>query len=471
MRDKDYKRITNFRGKIDKILTRFKSLRRNRLRRNKDLSMTIYIHGGLNEFEKTVERAKNTYEKILFEGQYPVFICWEAGFFTNYGDYLTALRNGERKLSEPSEPLELFTMQNDERKPSEPLESPEPLESLKDSLGAIISTPFVFAEDVLRSAVRIPASNWDMLTKQNQVAIKLFGEEKLMDGIEERIEQEQEFKVYNKGSSTGHGFWDFSTIWNPVKLITAPLADGFGKGAWRSLLRRTDLVLNSQAGFEGKGRKDSETALHYFLSKLEKLDRERKYPPVKKVLIWHSMGTIIANNILSRFPDIDFDTVVYMAAACKLKDLEKSVVPWLRRNENGEFYNLTLDPYRDINENGWFDFIPRGSLLVWIDGFLEDVNSFEDRTAGYWFNIVRGADIIFPPDKDLRSRVHLTKFGIDLEEKSVPQTHGAFDDYNFWCKSFWENNEEDIISIIDPEGESVPHTCDAFDDYDFILNP
>lgn len=134
MRDKDYKRITNFRGKIDKILTRFKSLRRNRLRRNKDLSMTIYIHGGLNEFEKTVERAKNTYEKILFDGQYPVFICWEAGFFTNYGDYLTALRNGERKLSEPSEPLELFTMQNDERKPSEPLESPEPLESLKDSL-------------------------------------------------------------------------------------------------------------------------------------------------------------------------------------------------------------------------------------------------------------------------------------------------------------------------------------------------
>jgi len=63
------------------------------------------------------------------------------------------------------------------------------------------------------------------------------------------------------------------------------------------------------------------------------------------------MGTIVANNILSRFPDINhinFDTVVYMAAACRLKDLEKPVVPWLRRNKRWEFYNLTLDPDRDI---------------------------------------------------------------------------------------------------------------------------
>ncbi len=419
MRDECNNEITKIEEvhkKIDGILSQFDSLKRE----NKDLSMTIYIHGGLNTFKETVERVENTYREILGDGQYPVFISWKADFWTNYGDHLWTIRNGEKKLSK----------------------QPKPSEPLKEWSQVIISTLFVFVEDVFRSIARAPAAYWNALTGKNSEK-----EEEIAKKIEPELEKLR-FQVQRKGPSTGGSVLDFVKNKNPLKLATIPLADGFGKGAWRSMLRRTDLVLNSQAGFDGKGREGSETAAHSFLSKLEELDREKEYLPIKKVLIGHSMGAIVANNILSRFPEINFDTVVYMAAACKLKDLEKSVVPWLRRNKNGEFYNLTLNPYRDINESKYFRSIPRGSLLIWIDGFLEDVNSFEDRTAGYWYNVVRGADIIFPSDKDLRSRVHLTRYGIDRKycaegrAPKVPQTHGAFDDYDFWNKKFWENTEE-----------------------------
>lgn len=429
MRDKDDNKIAKYdeMTEIENILSRFNSLRKER----KDLSMIIFIHGGLNSFKNAVKRAKGTYKRVLSDGQYPIFISWQAGPLTNYRDHLFTIRKGERHSFKPSAP---------------------------ESWGAKLATPFVLAEDILRATARIPASYWNMITEQNPVAFRFFSkEDNAAKKSEERIKNLKKFNVHDRGLSTGHGFWDFATIGNPGKLISAPFADGLGKGTWRSMLRRTDLVLNSQAGFDGEGKEASKTAVHYFLFKLEK-----EYSSVKKVLIGHSMGTIVANNILSRFPGIDFDTVVYMAAACKLKDLEKSVVPWLRGNEKREFYNLSLNPYREINKIGYFDFIPRGSLLIWIDGFLEDVNSFEDRTAGYWFNIMRGAEIIFP--EDLHSRVHLTKFGIDREycrEKrppKVPQTHGAFDDYNFWDDGFWRDDKDVVAPIIKGPIQPCPGT-------------
>jgi len=155
------------------------------------------------------------------------------------------------------------------------------------------------------------------------------------------------------------------------------------------------------------------------------------------------MGTIIANNVLSRFPSINFDDVIYMAAACKIKDLEKSVVPWLRADANRNFYNLTLNPYRDINENGYLDMVPRGSLLIWLDEFLADVDSFEDRTAGYWFNIMRAAEVVFP--SNIRNQVHLTRYGI---RNISPQNHGDFDDFNFWDETFWINSDKGVYPII-----------------------
>ncbi|PCH65951.1 MAG: hypothetical protein COC04_00550 [Gammaproteobacteria bacterium] len=401
MKDVNDKKIPEYKIKIDDIFSKFSHLKQN----NPDLSMTIYIHGGLNTFSSTVARVKNTYKKILSKKQYPIFISWKSGPFTNYLDHLFMIRQGERS-----------------------------------ALKGLPSFPFIFAEDALRSVARILPSSWNIVAGQNNLSIKYVNNvEEAAEKSESRIEKHTNFNVHkNMKYSSGHGFLDFVTIWNPVKFVTAPLADGFGKGAWGSMLRRTDLVLNSQKAFEGGSREDSQTAAHYFFYLLDK-----NHNNTRKTLIGHSMGTIIANNVLSRFPNINFNEVIYMAAACKIKDLEKSVVPWLRADKNRNFYNLTLNPYRDINENGYFDFVPRGSLLIWLDEFLADVDSFEDRTAGYWFNIMRTAEVVFPPN--IRNQVHLTRYGI---KNISPQNHGDFDDFNFWDETFWINADKGVYPII-----------------------
>ena len=60
------------------------------------------------------------------------------------------------------------------------------------------------------------------------------------------------------------------------------------------------------------------------------------------ILIGHSMGTIIANNILARFQELDFRTIVYMAAACTIKDVELVIPPYMQKNPDTTFYSLKL---------------------------------------------------------------------------------------------------------------------------------
>lgn len=67
-------------------------------------------------------------------------------------------------------------------------------------------------------------------------------------------------------------------------------------------------------------------------------------------LIGHSMGTIVAVNILARHAELRIDNLVFMGAAARIKEVENAVAPWLQRNPNSQFWNLSLDPYREMGE-------------------------------------------------------------------------------------------------------------------------
>ena len=105
-------------------------------------------------------------------------------------------------------------------------------------------------------------------------------------------------------------------------------------------------------------------------------------------LIGHSMGTIVANEMVLTHPNLCYSNIVYMGAACNVSDFANAVIPCLERDTNAHFYNLTLHPIAEAREAQWnyLDLTPRGSLLEWIDNFLSNPRTVPERTLGKWDN-------------------------------------------------------------------------------------
>jgi len=369
------------------------------IEREKKQKLLVFIHGGLNTFTRANKRVSETKDDIMKIGdKYPIYISWDSNIFYNYIDHLFFIRQGNRP------PL------------------------------GWTASPFVLSEDFLRSVARIPASTYNTLYGRNALLKTIFSKEKnIIDNYLNKLTL-QGFNIHNNLNKTRSKIYneDWLSALNPIKVILSPIVDGLGTGTWNSMLRRTDLVLRKDP-IDIKGNdKDSTTAVTKFFNAYTK-----RLSSTSIDLVGHSMGTIISNNILSKYGDetkLHFENIVYMAAACSIKDLEFVVAPYLERNIKSHFYALSLNHYRDLTEENFLKgSVPRGSVLIWIDKILGNINSFQDKTAGLWFNLVQGASSSFKGD-NVRSRVHLTQFGIN---DASPQNHNDFDNDNFWRKIFW----------------------------------
>lgn len=377
------------------------------------VKLTIFIHGGLNSFESATKRVGDVRAAMLSDGNYPLFISWDSGFPGNYRDHLFLVRRG-----------------------------------LHRPFAGIVSSPIVLVEDLTRSVVHIPVAFYNVFFGQRSLSPRYeTSEERAAQRSLLTLKSAGEFQLLWSGRNFGHFTAEGVLRANPVKLVTAPFVDGLGKGAWTSMLRRTDLVLRKARDFQGASieKQESEqeqanpaspthvgsTAAAEFFRRWEA--QAKSGPQLPAILIGHSMGTIIANNILAKYPRIRFDQIVYMGAAARLKDVETVVAPYLEANRQTRFYHLSLHPEREVNEAHYYDVIPRGSLLIWIDDTLADINSFQDRTSGSWFNMVRSANQVFM-DVDVRRRVYLTRFGV---RDGSPQNHGDFGRCPFWREEFW----------------------------------
>ena len=407
---------------VDKIITAAERFHAKNIS-GKPATLTIFVHGGLNSRNKAIERAREYTPCMLEDGHYPVFIGWSAGLFSNYPDHLFRLRRGK------SRPL----------------------------IG-ILTSPFVLAEDAARSVIRALPALYKEASDPFTLQHILNSDETGNDLVAHELAQLK--NVSANLTITGHGVG--SSYWsalNPIKLITAPLVDGFGKGTWDSLLRRTDFVLTAYESSHPSDPSDPNAADTAAAALLKRWSQKNVNMPV--TLIGHSMGTIVVANILAKHSNMNVSNVVFMGAAAPLKSLENIVSPWLIQpaHANAEFYNLSLDPDRETSERNAWDFGPRGSLLNWIDEIFADINSFKDRTAGDWRNISRTAAEIFsspeatpaaPIGKPLSKRVHLTRFGTT----HGPQKHGDFDTFCFWRKSFWQGNTTHMTTF--PACHAIP---------------
>lgn len=200
-------------------------------------------------------------------------------------------------------------------------------------------------------------------------------------------------------------------------------------------------------------------------------------------LIGHSMGGIVINELVSRFPKIPYSDIVVMASAASSQDTidmleaffeednvrysqmdenlyaEKSGVVSISTQAEGEnvinqrrFYSLMLHPLNDDRELTFWGLPPSGSLLRWIDEFYEIPKTPLGRVFGYWPNAL-SASLALSDDARKHTFFRVYKqpeTPLSLEYGLNPVEHGMFNDTEacFWRPTFWG---------VDPRSDRYKH--------------
>ena len=378
-------------------------------------NVLIFIHGGLNTFDDRTQRAiLHSYlisQATIGNGEryYPLFINWPSGLDETYWEQISNIRQGDEKAR------------------------------------AIVTFPLYFLSDLMQGFARLPAT-WEK-TNFREIGTKIFGD------IKEKCDAEGDFpETIICEEKHDRDLWvrakrvaTFIPLY-PIRLFASLPVDSFGKTAWVNMLRRTQTMLRNPEEFKYRNKsfviKEEFNGTGHLAIFLRELGaRLKTEPEYSLTLIGHSMGAIIANQIIRAFPDLPYKNLVYMAAACSILDFEHSVIPVLlkaKEKQDIHFYNLSLDPHAEAREYTVKGLGPTGSLLEWIDDFYTDPPTLRDRTLGKWRNIVV-AKRMFP-----KKALHRMTFKVfNWDEDHSPIQHGDFTELKrcYWDPVFWKEKE------------------------------
>jgi len=468
----------DFKAHILKII---ESAKKHASAKNLDtVQVLFFVHGGLNTQVGSLERIvgegpdsrrkTHSLHKLIMEETpyYPIFINWQSSLRSSYFDHLLYVRQGEK--------WPLFT--------------------------GWLTAPVVLAVDIGRSILRAPLVWGGMIYNDAKTAPELAGligiENSLPDEVVKELlchdvddkdfcsrefESNKPYSTFSKScwngtenlkqSSVGSNIivgvderrclemgWKFFQwlVTIPTKLAISPFLDAFGKSAWENMLRTIQLLYQVDEEFHvgsspnrhtvNLADRQSEGGLSVFFSELVKHIHTAENGEKKNwEITWvgHSAGTIVINEAIRRFGlpktqdhPLPFNTIVYMAAASTLHDVQTSVYPYLQNNRSAHFYHLMLHEKAEEGETVWqpFDLSPRGSLLVWIDDFLSNPLTHKERTAGSYGNFFRDYHSI---PQNIRNQIYLRVFSQgNMVRSGNPQKHGEFTDrFKFWDAKCW----------------------------------
>jgi hypothetical protein len=457
--------------------------------------IVIFAHGGMNNEDEAIAKAW-TYGHYMEKDVYPIFICWESSMGSSYLEHLTSVRNGTdisrdspfwagftapiyfgtdiatsivrfpRTIADLSRvgfkawngydygdvqdaTVRYYTLHAASGKTYKPVKGES--EEHEKVMAAINSS-------------RSPGKPLDLKKLENELAGS-WEDLRNRPGAEnwEPISVSKGTFSRTTGDSTLRVLGYFGLI--PTKIAVLSFFGGAGQEMWGVMSRRTKIMFHHEGSVRPAfGQRPSAEsydahqdqhrysesdadvafsestgvgALAVFCRGLEvQQSRHLKHGPI--VLVGHSMGAMIFCEALREFPDVEFDGIDYMAAACSINDFNTSVVPYLDKHPNTEFYSLCLNPRaedreRSLGENIEGELVPRGSLLVWIDEFLDHPKSFADRTFGYFENAVM-ASLMIPPR--VQKQVHFVALSAGPGEPPL-QHHGDFSHYKFWEPEFF----------------------------------
>jgi hypothetical protein len=249
-----------------------------------------------------------------------------------------------------------------------------------------------------------------------------------------------------------------------IKFLLSPFLDGIGSAAWSMMERRAHLLFyddpeeffkrSTLAPSEGNG------GLAIFLRTLRDEISKSQCPPNatpdQECINWqidlvaHSAGAIVANDILTLFPTLAFQRIVYMAAACSVNEYERAVWPYLASHRPTKFYHLILHDVAELKEAHYAEVPPRGSLLVWIDDLFSRPVAPRDRTAGRFKNLL---GTLKNTPIAIRDQLSVRIFGVGKElcpgGMRCPQQHDQFSTQQFWREDFWAPKPPGSIDVDD----------------------
>ena len=406
---------------VDKIVEGINSHVQKRKTDNEPARILFFVHGGLNTRENQAEHMSDLVSKndkvLSGSSYYPVLINWESSAPRALGDYLFQVRQG------------LVPRDN------------------WDCVWRGVSVPFIASAGLGASVLDAPRGLYDM------------------------------FKNFSHSFDRAKWYEDvIHLLLIPVRFVTVPFIEAFGSPTWEILKRRTDFLVKretrkkgdtEETEKQGDTEKDKEDgALTTLMKKLKcnpfehgeedptrtkqntkciRLDRgkakwvisqddhgDRKEVPIDITLVGHSMGTLVLDSLLLVLPDLPFKRIIYLASASSIDDVQYSILPYLRRHKKAEFYAFSLsegDEVREVNGRcpleevclpSFLDPLERGSLLVWIDSFLEDIYRPYQLRFGRGQNLARAN---YAPPRDVKNRFRYITFKGESDE---PKLHTGF---------------------------------------------
>ncbi len=349
------------------------------------LRAVVFIHGGLNSTGIIERRTLDLYDAMHSDGVHPIFINYESGMAGCYGANLCRFGDGAVGLA---------------------------------------ASPFALAADIVRGVVRIPLSviastqvlvgRYDRPSGAMAEFERLAGPAPAPRGGTILVGPVRESGWGRIGRIAGEALV-------PAHYFTAPFIDGAGTPAWEQMKRRARALL-----VPSPGKPAAIAELFATLAGDREIAVASRDGRLELVLIAHSMGTLLANEVLIEQPSLRFSEVIYLAAACPIDDVRTAVVPYLALHgrdgsqRTPRFVSVMLHPLAETNEIAATSFCPRGSLLVWVDRLFGVQRDGRDRTFGRFDNALEALDI-FPAA--LRPAVTLRAYGYRTDE---PQRHSQF---------------------------------------------
>jgi hypothetical protein len=466
----------------------------------------VFVHGGLNSPSDSLKFARAEMDPAMSAGYYPIYLDWNSGILDTYGDHILTITQGEEDTSVVRY---LFS----------------PFYVVADIGRALVRTPIVWANqlasdlqavgtdftslsdsETLKKSTTEPSvarkSRWAQGVRGKALAETYLQLRALQDN-DKNPTRRTAMRIYigpDEDVNPAHlfGITAMYIITIPTKLVSEPIIDWLGTPAWQVMCRRTLIAFDGTSGgnpttFPSGALRDRHDrkasncdedfshvgAVEIFREYLEQVrgdlnsdDANRLYkgPQVEYdvTLVAHSAGSLVINEWLRR--DLleqrskKYSHIVYLAAACTVRDFSRAVVPYLMESPDTQFYNLMLHPLAEVRERQrFYDLPPRGSLLVWLDEFLTEPQTPLDRTLGRWDNIISAAEVI---PKSVRGQVTLRAFALapyDSVQRPVgaenygPQEHGQFrraygprSGQPYWCSDFWTDQCPTVSDICAP---------------------